>query len=67
MNQLQNYQQSSGENMKGRTVLLKLYSAINFYDQSLKKIVNENVHMMTYMQRAAERKQEEDKTNDVTD
>lgn len=57
MNQKSSYlKASSGENMLGRAVLLKLFSAISFYDQSLKKIVNENLHTMTYLENAAERR-----------
>ena len=71
MSQLQTYQiANQGQNLKGRSILLKLYSTINFYDTSFKKIVNENLHMMTYMERVAEKKRdaEEDEgraTNDT--
>jgi len=52
MNQLQNVT-SSSSNMKGRALLLKLYASLNFYDQSFKKIVNENLHLLTYLQQKA--------------
>tara|TARA_B110000285_G_C15096488_1_gene602297 strand:- start:125 stop:409 length:285 start_codon:yes stop_codon:yes gene_type:complete len=69
MNQKSSYNNANGQSMHGRAVLLKLFSAISFYDQSLKKIVNENLHTMTYLQNAAERKQQQlaEETNDVTD
>ena len=61
MSQLQQYQlTNNGQNLKGRAVLLKLFSSLNFFDSSLKKIVNENLHMMTYMERAAKKKQEDE-------
>jgi len=52
MNQLQNMA-SVSQNMQGRAILLKLYQTIAFFDQSFKKIVNENLHLMTYMEKAA--------------
>jgi len=44
---------SVSQNMQGRAILLKLYQTIAFFDQSFKKIVNENLHLMTYMEKAA--------------
>jgi hypothetical protein len=36
-----------------------MYSSLQFYDQSLKKIANENVHMMKFMLKTAEHRKEE--------
>ena len=59
MNQLQNMA-SVSQNMQGRAILLKLYQTIAFYDQSFKKIVNENLHLMTYMEKAAIQRQHDE-------
>jgi len=34
---------------RSRAILLKLFSSLSFYDKNLKKIANENIHMMDYM------------------
>ena len=59
MSQLQAQQMGDqAQSLKGRSILLKLHSTINFYDTTFKKIVNENLHMMTYMEKVAEKKRE---------
>ena len=39
--------------MKGRALMLKMYSSLKFYDQQLKKVVNENIHLMEYLEQKA--------------
>jgi len=34
---------------RSRAILLKLFSSLSFFDKSIKKIANENVHLMNYM------------------
>ena len=41
----------SGAGNKGKSTLLKIYSSLTFYDQSLKKIANENNYLMKFMLR----------------
>ena len=59
-------------NMKGRTLLLKIYQSLNFYDQQFKSVVNENINLMSYLEQKAivnAQQEEEDnleKTNDET-
>jgi len=48
--------------MKGRSVLLKLCQSISFFDNSFKKIANENLHFMTYLEKAAEAREDEEET-----
>ena len=48
----------SGQGIKGRQILLKIHSSINFYEGSLKKIVNENLHMMSFISQTIERRRE---------
>ena len=33
--------------------MLKIYSALSFQDQAIKKVANENIHLMKYMIKAA--------------
>lgn len=40
----------------GRQIMLKIYSSIAFFDQSIKKISNENIHMMKFMIKSAQHK-----------
>uniref|UniRef100_A0A7S3MWE7 Small-subunit processome Utp12 domain-containing protein n=1 Tax=Strombidium inclinatum TaxID=197538 RepID=A0A7S3MWE7_9SPIT len=50
MSQLHKYQVANqNQNMKGRAVLLKMYQILQFYDGSLKRIVNENMHLMKFI------------------
>jgi len=46
MNQVQN---GTAANLKGRAMLLKLHATLNFFDQSFKKVVNENLNLMTFL------------------
>lgn len=41
--------------------MLKIYSSISFQDQAIKKVANENVHLMKFMIKAAAiKKQQQD-------
>eukprot|EP00347_Sterkiella_histriomuscorum_P002397 403368319 len=51
-----------GQGGKGRSLMLKIYSGLQFYDNSVKKIANENMHMMKFMIRTAEFRKEESTT-----
>lgn len=51
---------SAQANLQGRSILLKICSSIKFYDQSLKQVTNENIHLMKYLKRRADAKEEED-------
>lgn len=44
--------------MQGRATLLKISQGLNFYDQNLKRIVNENLHMIKFMQKVAVKRKE---------
>ncbi len=44
----------------GRAMMLKIYSALAFQDQAIKKVVNENVHMMKFMIKSAANKRKEE-------
>jgi hypothetical protein len=72
MNQMQNLS-SAQQNMKGRALMLKMYSSLKFYDQQLKKVVNENLHLMEFLGQKAinfqqqEALEQEDATNDETE
>jgi len=66
MNQVQNAA-SMPANAKGRALLLKIYQSLNFYDGQFKKVVNENLNLMTFMeQRANAATEEMEKTMDET-
>ena len=55
--------------MQGRATLLKISQSLSFYDQNLKRIVNENLYLVNYMQRVAQSRKErqENDQNDQTD
>ena len=69
MNQVQNAA-SMANNMHGRSLLLKLHQSLQFYDQSFKQIVNENLSMISVIQQRAihlhQEPEEQDITNDET-
>jgi len=51
----------------GRALMLKIYSSISFQDQAIKKVANENVHLMKFMIKAAavkKQQQEEPSTSE---
>lgn len=54
MNQASSGSGHQQSNMKGRALLLRLCQSLSFYDQSLKKIVNENLALMTYIGQKAQ-------------
>jgi len=66
MNQIQNAA-SMGSSMKGRALLLKLYQSLNFYDSQLKKVVNENMNLMSYIEQKGLVHAEEDQQERTTD
>lgn len=49
-------QRSSKDTHAGRALLLKVHQTLDFYDENLKRLVNENQHTMAYMLRLAEQK-----------
>lgn len=49
-------QRASKEVHAGRALLLKVHQTLDFYDENLKRLVNENQHTMSYMLRLAEQK-----------
>jgi len=40
---------SLNKSMRGRAILLRISQSLNFYDANLKKITNENMHMIQFM------------------
>jgi hypothetical protein len=37
----------------GRALMLRIYSSLAFQDQAIKKVANENIHLMKYMIKTA--------------
>mmetsp|Transcript_3379 Transcript_3379/g.5682 ORF Transcript_3379/g.5682 Transcript_3379/m.5682 type:complete len:120 (-) Transcript_3379:71-430(-) len=58
-NAFSHQQASQAENMRGRGVLLKLYSSLNFHNDSFKKIVDQNQNMISFMVRASKKQKAE--------
>ena len=49
---------SLNKSMRGRAILLRISQSLNFYDANLKKITNENMHMIQFMQKVATKRKE---------
>jgi hypothetical protein len=56
----------AGTSGRGRALMLRVYSSLNFFDQNFKKIANENTHLMRFMLKSHEQGKDE-QTADQTE